>query len=183
MAVKDGVDDKLITAKLSFFSIVQSLVEMFLKKYQCDKPMIPFMYTDLKLLIQSLLLELVVKQDVLSQCKTGIQMKQLDLCNKENLLNLKDRNRGFAVPNIIAKLRRNDTVTLAEVKEFKVGTQKFIIGMIIKLFERSPLGSIFLRYASIFDPCVLFELGRNLLTKHIKSLLKFMIELNIMGPS
>ena len=85
------------------------------------------------------------------------------------------------MPNIIASL--NDTVMLAEVKEFKVGTQKFIIGMIIKLFERSPLGSIFLRYASIFDPCVLFELGRNLLTKHIKSLLKFMIELNIMGPS
>ena len=87
------------------------------------------------------------------------------------------------MPNIISKLRRNDTVTLAEVKEFKVGTQKFIIGMITKLFERSPLGSNFLRYASIFDLSVLFELERNLLTKLIKSLLKFMIELNIMEPS
>ena len=87
------------------------------------------------------------------------------------------------MPNIIAKLRRNDTVTLAEVKEFKVGTQKFIIGMIIKLFERSPLGWIFLRYASIFDLSVLFELERNLLRKCMKSLLKFMIELNIMEPS
>ena len=43
MAVKDGVDDKLITAKLSFFSFAASLVEPFLKKHQCDKPMIPFM--------------------------------------------------------------------------------------------------------------------------------------------
>ena len=66
------------------------------------------------------------------------------------------------------------------MKEFKVSTQKFIIGMIIKLFERSPLGLIFLRYASIFDP---FELERNILTKHMKSFLKFMIELNIMEPS
>ena len=103
--------------------------------------MIPFMYTDLKSLIQSLL-ELVIKQDVLSHCKTGIQMKQLDLCNKDNLLNLKDINLGFAVPNIIVKLRSDD-VTLAEVKEFKVGTEKFIIGMITKLFERGPLGSNF----------------------------------------
>ena len=47
MAVKDGVDDKLITAKLSFFSFFASLVEPFLKKYQCDKPTVPFMYTDL----------------------------------------------------------------------------------------------------------------------------------------
>ena len=61
MAVKDGVDDELITAKLSFFSFVASLVESFLKKYQCDKPMIPFMYTDLNSLIQSLV-ELVVKR-------------------------------------------------------------------------------------------------------------------------
>ena len=67
MAVKDRVDDKLITAKLSFLSFVASLVEPFLKKYQFDKPMISFMYTDLKSLIQSLL-ELVVKQDVLRQC-------------------------------------------------------------------------------------------------------------------
>ena len=69
------------------------------------------------------------------------------------------------------------------MKEFKVSIQKFIIGMITKLFERSPLGSNFLRYASIFDQSVLFELERNLLTKRMTSLLKFMIELNIMEPS
>ena len=69
------------------------------------------------------------------------------------------------------------------MKEFKVGTQKFIIGMITKLFERSPLGSNFLRYTGIFDPFVLFEMERHLLTKRMKSLLKFMIELNIMEPS
>ena len=101
------------------------------------------------------------------QCKTGIQMKQLEFCNKENLLNLKNINLGFAVLNIIAKLRRNDTVTLAEVKEFIVGTKKFMIKMIIKLFERKTLGSIFLRYATIFVLSVLFELERNLLANSI----------------
>ena len=144
--------------------------------------MIPFIYADINSLIQSLP-ELILKQDVLSQCKTGIRMKQLGLCNKENLLNLKDINLGFVVLNIIAKLRRNDTVTLAEVKKFKVGTQKFMIKMIIKLLERKTLGSIFLRYATIFDLSVLFELERNLLANSMKSLLKFKIELNIMEPS
>ena len=51
-AVKDRVDDKLMTARLSFSSFVASLVEPFFKKYQCDKPMIPFIYTDLKSMIQ-----------------------------------------------------------------------------------------------------------------------------------
>ena len=110
-------------------------------------------------------------------------MKQLDLCNKDNLLNLKDINLRFAVHKIIVKLKRGDTITYVEVKEFKVGTQKFIIGMITKLFERSPLGLNFLRYEGIFNTSVLFELERNLLTKRMKTLLKFMIELNIMEPS
>ena len=96
------------------------------------------------------------------------------------MIPLKDINLGFTVPNIIAKLRRNDTVMLAKVKEYIFGALKFIIGMITKLFERSPLGLNFLRYASIFD---LFELERHLLTKRTKSLLKFVIELNIMEPS
>ena len=43
--------------------------------------------------------------------------------------------------NIIVRLRWNDTVMLAEIKEFKVSTQKFIIG-IIKLFARLELSQI-----------------------------------------
>ena len=38
-AVKDGVDDELITTTLSIFTFVASLLEPFFKKYQCDKPM------------------------------------------------------------------------------------------------------------------------------------------------
>ena len=34
MSVKDRVNNKLITVKLSFFSFVASSVELFLKKYQ-----------------------------------------------------------------------------------------------------------------------------------------------------
>ena len=83
------------------------------------------------------------------------------------------------MPNIIATFRRNDSITLAVVKELKADTQKFIIEMITKLFERSSLGSNFLRYASIF---VLFEMERNLMTKPMKSLLKFQIEVSIMEP-
>ena len=64
--------------------------------------------------------------------------------------------------NIIVRLRWNDTVMLAEIKEFKVSTQKFIIG-IIKLFARLELSQI----CKYFDLSVLFELERNLLTKHI----------------
>ena len=48
LTVKESVEDPLVTAKLQFFSFVSSIVEPYLRKYQTDKPMIPFIYFDLK---------------------------------------------------------------------------------------------------------------------------------------
>ena len=56
-------------------------VEPFLKKYQSDKPMIPFIYEDLKDLV-SRLLELFVKPAILEKNKTGKKMMKLDLYDK-----------------------------------------------------------------------------------------------------
>ena len=60
--VVDAMNDHFITAKMAFFSYLPGLVEPLLEKYQSDKPMLPFTYEDLKMLLKSLL-RLVVKQD------------------------------------------------------------------------------------------------------------------------
>ena len=60
-------------------------VEPFLKKYQSDKPMIPFIYEDLKDLVAKLL-GLFVKPTILEKNKTGKKMMNLDLYDKEILL-------------------------------------------------------------------------------------------------
>ena len=44
--VKKAVDDDLTVSKLSFFSYVASLMESYLRKCQCDKPVIVFMFKD-----------------------------------------------------------------------------------------------------------------------------------------
>ena len=61
--VKTALEDPLTEAKLEFFSFIASKMEPFLKKYPTNDPMIPYMYTDLKDLIKSLL-KLIVKPDV-----------------------------------------------------------------------------------------------------------------------
>ena len=43
LAVKDSVGDPFFIAKLKFFSFVSNIVQPFLKKYQSDQPMIPFL--------------------------------------------------------------------------------------------------------------------------------------------
>ena len=42
-----GVDEPLLEAKVKFFCYVADIIEPYLKKYQTDKPMVPYMYDDL----------------------------------------------------------------------------------------------------------------------------------------
>ena len=46
--VQEAVKDSLNLLKLDFFSFIASLVEPYLRAYQTDRPMIPFMCNDLK---------------------------------------------------------------------------------------------------------------------------------------
>ena len=41
------MNDTLTTAKLQFFLFVAGILQPFLKLYQTDQPMIPFMYNDI----------------------------------------------------------------------------------------------------------------------------------------
>ena len=47
VVIKDVVKDLFLPAKLRFFCYVAGIVEPFLKEYQTDMPMIPFLYFDL----------------------------------------------------------------------------------------------------------------------------------------
>ena len=49
------VDDPFTTTKLTFFSYLAGILEPYLKKHRSDKPMVPYMYVDLKVLVKNLL--------------------------------------------------------------------------------------------------------------------------------
>ena len=180
--VQDGVHDVLIEAKMTCFSFICSIVEPYLKKYQCEKPMIPFMYNDLKALVKGLL-QLITKADVLSKSKTGVQMSKIDLKKEENLLPLKEIELGFGVKDILKTMRRNDTATVNEINTFKKEAQCFILGVLDKIFERSPIKQEFLRSCLVFDPAFILSNNKQGLIKRFKSLLQYLLNLKIMSPT
>ena len=80
--VKDAIDDPLTVAKLEFFICGAGLLEPYLKSYQSDQPMVPFMYFDLKKLV-TCLLKLFVKAEVIENCKTSFALANIDLDKKK----------------------------------------------------------------------------------------------------
>ena len=67
--------DLFLPAKLHLFCYVAGIVELFLKEYQTDIPMIPFLYFDLKAVIRNLL-DIVIELVVIKARHSGKQFKE-----------------------------------------------------------------------------------------------------------
>ncbi|XP_066934412.1 uncharacterized protein [Clytia hemisphaerica] len=96
--VKTAVNDPLTVVKLKFFAYVAGILEPFLKMYQTDKPMIPFLYFDLKSIVLTLM-KLFIKPNCLSGAKTGMQLCGIDLENHGQA----SVERGFSLRNASLK--------------------------------------------------------------------------------
>ena len=85
LKVQETVNDKFAVAKFQFFSFVGSLFIPFLKKYQASRPILPYLYGDLKELVRNVL-QLYVKCKVIEKCKTASDYKQINLTEKRNIV-------------------------------------------------------------------------------------------------
>ena len=134
--------------------------------------MIPFLFFDLKTIITRLI-EIIVQPEIIESCKSARQLKESDLTDKT-----KPRLTKLIVVN---RLKQSHGITSSQTKEFKKGTQLFVVMMLSKLFEKNPLGSAVLRCASVFDPLRMLVLPREKLHEKFKVLQSF-IDLGVISP-
>ena len=76
--VKCALVDPLLIVKLNFFGYAAGMVEPFLKKFQTEKPMIPFLFFKSKAIVTSLL-EVIVRSSVIESCKSTKKFISIDL--------------------------------------------------------------------------------------------------------
>ena len=122
--VKAAVEDPMTPAKLTFFSFVAGILQPILVKYQSDKPMVPYMYQDLLKLLRKLM-QLIVKPDIVANCSSAIDLKCIDLDDKNVIMKPKDMNIGFGTRNITTELKRKDVITTTQTANFFVMLQSF----------------------------------------------------------
>ena len=148
-------------------------------KYQSDKPMVPYMYQDLLKLLRKLM-QSIVKAGIVVNCSLAIDLKCIDLDDKNVIMKPKDMNIGFGTRNIITELKRKDVITNTQTANFFTDVTKFIISMVKKLFDKSPLEYSVLRNSVIFDPQFLVNENASLLQNKLKRLLTHLMKLKIL---
>ena len=101
---------------MHFFRNVAGIFQPFLTKYQSDKPMISFLYSDLLKLVKSVLC-LVLKPDVVNPCSSLTTLKKMT--DKSNFRKAKDIKLGFGAKKCVDDLKNSYLVTNQGLKAYR----------------------------------------------------------------
>ena len=156
-----------------FFSFVAGILQPILVKYQSDKPMVPYMYQDLLKLLRKL------KPDIAANRSSAIDLKCIDLDDKNVIMKPKDMNIGFGTRNIIIELKRKDVITNTQTANFFTDVTKFIIFLVKQLFDKNPVEHN-IRNSLIIDLQVLVNENASLLPNKLKRLFTHLMKRNIL---
>ena len=91
--MKEASADPLAEAKITFFCSVASALEPFLRRFQTDAPMAPFLHADL-FNVLLVLMKRFIKRDLMDKAITPEQLSKLDVNSKESLKEPKDVDVG-----------------------------------------------------------------------------------------
>lgn len=156
--IKKFLADQLLKAKLGFSMHISSILEKFLIAFQDDKPLLPFLYSELFDLINKLLKK-VLKPEVLNKIKKGSDVCKIDLQDGNNLCSLSKVDIGFNAEMAIDDLKEDEKK--AKIKkninydQFFLDCQNFVLNVCRKLIEKCPLNYDIVKGASCLSPLVM----------------------------
>ncbi|XP_049912480.1 uncharacterized protein LOC126397615 isoform X2 [Epinephelus moara] len=92
----------LILAKLHFYMAIARMFTPFLKRYQTDEPVMPFLGRDLVELLKCFLRRFIKRE--LLQHATTVQLTRLDVTERKNWVCLRDVDIGLGAESILKLL-------------------------------------------------------------------------------
>ena len=130
-----ATSDPLTVARLEFLVFTAKQLEPFLRKYQTDWPIMPFLAGDLEALLRGLLGR-IIKTGKMVAATTVTKLLDIDMKSTENALPVKQVEIGFK--SVLQKIPREKVSELKRM-EFFTACRDMIRGIISKITERSPL--------------------------------------------
>lgn len=149
--LKISASDLLMPAKIACFQSVASIFQVFLLKYQTDKPMLPFLLDDLLELLKNLLVRFL-KPDILSKCTTIKNYLDLDLSDTSSHLTYHKIDVGFSASKMVKSLKKSQKISDRQYMEYKLEAKHFLIAASKKFLEKCPLRFSIVRDISCLNP-------------------------------
>lgn len=149
--IKSACKDPLLEAKLQFALSAANEVSPFLRLYQTNKPMVPFLAADLYNLLKNILSRFC-KSDVIQNATTALKLANFDIEDEElHETDYKKIDVGFSAEKLLRKLTAADVSSLQKM-EFRVQCKTCLKSIAAKILEKAPIRYPIVRYVSCLDP-------------------------------
>ena len=135
-----------LRTSLEFTRCIINDIEPFLTIFQTERPLAVFVYEKMKELVVALMIRFI-RPEILETHSSVKNLMKIDLTEKGNLLPSESVKVGFGAKKILSNL---PTVQAPECCKFKQQAQCFLIKIVKKIQERSPLKysrSLYLSFA------------------------------------
>lgn len=170
--VSEHLKDKFLCAKLTFFQILSSELEPFLREFQSDKSLAPFLYTSLTTVIKTVM-NRFVKPDVLKKHS----VLNIDVTIDDNLSTANEINVGYATKHVLDTMDKKD-VSKRDILLFKNECRTCLKLFVIKMMKKSPLHFSLTKGISCIDPSIA---GSSLAVKRLDNTIEAFIASKIIS--
>ena len=143
--VSVAVNEPLTCARLQLFINTSKVVEPFLRKFQTNKPMAPFLAEDIYKILKDLM-ERFIKEEMLSNSISSLI--EVDVENTKNHVENKKVKIGYAAKTCLSKEKTGEI----KEAEFKSQSLDCFKSIVLKLKERSPIKYKFVLYLRSLKP-------------------------------
>ena len=148
--VATKLKDKLLIAELEFFRYIAMYLLPFLGNYQTDRPIIPFMMSDLSSVIKGLV-QIIVKPQII-QAAQGSKLFSVDLDDEDTFVTYSKVEIGFSTEKALKQAVKDKKVSDRQVLEFRLECKGFVVKVLKKLLEKCPVTYALVRNLSVLDP-------------------------------
>ena len=172
--MKTMLKDPLLKAKVCFFISVAKELEKFLKEFQDDKPMLPFLFEAIESMIDTLM-KRFVKPDILDANQYVTQRIKLSLA-ETNLLEPKYVDVGYAAKKVLKSIK-SATISDSSKLIFQSECRSLLVRLVEKLQARCPLKYPLVQGCASLDPGIMLA-SDNSKVKLLDKALTGLVELN-----
>ena len=175
--VRKFVRDPLCEAKLACFVSVARQIEPFLKFYQTDSVVIPYLSEDLEALLKKILRRFVnVSVDLPVH-----DLIAIDLDSSDTFPNSKV-DIGFVAEKLTSDLVKRKKVSSRDVFQFREQGRKFFKAIVLKLLKKSPLKFKLTRVLKCLNPKMIVT-EPDVCIENFKGVTQCLVEVNRLESS
>ena len=151
------IHNPLLPAKLKFFEMVFSKLNAFLRGFQNNKPIIPFIADTLGDLVRDFF-EIIISKDVLKKKSNLYNLIQINPLDKNIRKNPESVDNGFVAKRKLEQVK--SSLNSANILEFKKQAGDFLAQLLHHLLEDSPFKYAVVRSAVCLNPVYLSNLTK-----------------------